>query len=447
MSPDAAPEADFVELVRQGRWEEVERFAPVELALHLPDLSTEEQDALLARLGRELQAEVLSEADVSVRRTILERWEPSDVAALVPHLPLDDGADLLEKLDEDHSREVLDHVGPAQAREVEELMSHPSDSAGGMMTPDCIRLPQGFTAEEALGAVRNSLDAEMVSYIYVLDAQGCLQGVVSLRGLLMARPHETLSQIMTRDFIAAHVDDDREKVTEMARRYNFVALPVVDGMGRLKGIITVDDILDVMEEEASEDMFRLAGTGMGNPTLEPSLARVMKRLPFLAITLGGGSASAWILSQYQDQLTSLAQLSFFIPMVIGMAGNVGVQSSTVVVRGLATGEITDRRFLKVMGHELSVALWLALAFCTVSMVAVYGLHDRLHVAAEFSWVVGLGMASGILMAAISGTFIPLSCAKLGVDPALAAGPFVTTINDITGVLVYLQVARWLMHLL
>lgn len=447
MNPDAAAPADFVELVRQGRWDELQKCAPVELALHLPDLDASEQDALLSHLSRELQAEILSEAGAAVRQGILERWEPSEVAALVPHLSLDDGADLLSRLDEDHSREVLGHVGPAQAREVEELLAYPGDSAGGMMTPDCIRLPQGFSAEEALQAVRNSLDAEMVSYIYVLDTQGRLQGVVSLRDLLISKPGATLTQIMTREFIAVGVEDDREKVTEMARKYNFVALPVVDAEGRLKGIITVDDILDVMEEEASEDMFRLAGTGPGSPTLEPVLGRVMKRLPFLAITLGGGSASAWILSQFQDQLTSLAQLSFFIPMVIGMAGNVGVQSSTVVVRGLATGEITDRRFLKVMGHELSVALWLALAFCTVSMAAVYLLHERLHVQPEFSWVVGLGMASGILMAAVTGTFVPLSCSKMGVDPALAAGPFVTTINDLTGVLVYLQVARWLMHLL
>jgi magnesium transporter len=434
---------NFEGFFKEGHWEKVSQIPAVELAHLLPDLSLEEQDHLLENQSLERVAAILSEADEAITKPLLERWTASSVADVVGSLNPDDGVDLLASLSDQESREVLKLVENNRAREVQSLLDYDPESAGGLMTPDCIRLPESFTVEEALTAVRDGLDAEMVNYIYVLDSQEHLRGIVSMRDLLNADSRSTLDKVMVKEFVSVQLNDDKEDVVETARKYDFLALPVLDNQGYFKGIITVDDILDVLDEEASEDMYRMAGTGAGTPTLEPVIVRVGKRLPYLGVTLFGGACAAVVFKQFSQHLNQLATLSYFVPMVIGMAGNVGVQSSTVVVRGLATGSIVPQRFWKVFKHEICVGGVLALFFCLFSTLIVFYCHDFFGVEADFAWYVGAGMASSISLAAVVGTSVPLLCEKFGIDPALAAGPFVTTTNDVIGVFVYLQIAKFL----
>jgi len=427
----------LIERLRVGDFENLEKIPDVEIAYLLPDLSDAQQDRLLISLDKERRAEILSEADDSVQKSIIDRFETAQVAEMIGELAPDDGADILEALPDKESREVLNQMDSASSKEMEELLHHDPESAGGLMTPDCILLNAEYTAEEAIHAARDALDAEMVAYVYIVDSQGRLEGVVSLRHLLMANPSALLSDIIVRDVVSVHLDDHKSSVAELAMKYHYVALPVVDEENRFKGIVTVDDIMDVMEEEASEDIFRLAGTESGSPTLESVMSRVKKRLPYLLVTLVGGGMAALILRQFKNEIEALVMLSYFIPVVIGMAGNVGVQCSTVVVRGLATGEIIPSRFSKVFVHEVKVGLSLSFVFCLLSSLIVYFIEPSIAI------TVGIGMASGIIMASTVGTAVPLFCEKMDFDPALAAGPFVTTTNDMLGVLVYLQVAKWL----
>lgn len=347
----------------------------------------------------------------------------------------DDLADLLERLPEELRRQALSHLEAEDRAHVEELLAWPPDSAGGIMSPVVFRLEESTTCRDAIAALQEQGDVEMVFYLYVENEAGQLVGVTSLRNLLMNSPSKPLSEIMATDVVAVQPETDQEEVARITSRYNFLAIPVVDDTRKLLGIVTVDDVLDVVREEAAEDMFKMAGVeqdadvhGSGAPTV------AFRRLTWLSVTLVGGVGLSELIGSFEATLARHAILAGFIPVVMGIGGNVGIQAATITVRNLATGAVTrEQGAAGLVAREGRVGLVLGVVLGTALLLYCFVRYYP-------DWHLGAAVSSSIVLAvlvsAVLGASIPLTLNRLGVDPAVATGPFVTTTIDITAIVVY-----------
>jgi magnesium transporter len=437
----------FQRLLRRGAISNIAkmlgRMHPADIAklvVHLP--STKEKRTVFELVrGEAERGKVLSEMDQGSIEQVLSEIPPADVAVLLKDLGTDDVADILGVLPQEQANEVLALMKTEDSTEIADLLKYPKDTAGSIMTTEFFSLNEEATAQEAIRRLQHATDAEMVFYIYVTDKEDHLVGILSLRQLLTVPPLTPLKHIMTRDVISVTVDVDQEEVARQVARYNLLAIPVVEKDGTLVGIITVDDVVDVIREEATEDMLKMAGAVEGDTHLKSSsFDAARSRLPWLFTNLIGSLVSGWILWLFRYTLQEVVAIVSFIPVIAAMGGNVGLQSSTLIIRGLATGRVELTDVWNVFFRELRIGFMLGVA-CGLLLTAVGWLW---HGQWFLGMVVGASLMIAFLVSTSMATIMPIVLKRMGIDPAVAAGPFVTTANDITGITIYLALATALL---
>jgi len=409
---------------------------PVDLADIIHYLDEEHRDYVFSLLNAELASDVLAELDQVSRDDILEELDERRISAIVNEMDSDDATDLVSDLPEALAEKVLDHIDTKDSDEVKELLSHEEDTAGGIMAKEFIAVHQNSTVDEAIQEIRKkSEEVENVYNVYTVDEQGKLVGIVSLKNLILSRPNVRVIDIMDRDVISVNTTIDQEVVAHIARRYDLVAIPVVNNDGILVGRITFDDVADVMQEEASEDIQRMAGITDEEEFRETSTFKILKvRLPWLIVGFFGQLVSAMILRNFEASIHQIITSAFFIPIIMAMGGNAGIQSSTIIVRGMATGEISIYYIGKRILRELYVALLNGLV-CGVLIIFVISIWLHMF---NFGVILGVAMLIVIVNASLTGAIVPVILKKFKIDPAIATGPFITTSNDVVGLLIYLS---------
>ncbi|MGQ0811194.1 MAG: magnesium transporter, partial [Nitrospiraceae bacterium] len=414
------------------------RMHPADIAKVIVHLSSPKDKRTVFELvrGETQRGQVLSELDNDSINQVLADLAPSDVAWLLKDLASDDVAYILGVLSEQRAQEVLALMKTEDSTEIADLLKYPKDTAGGIMTTEFFSLPEDATAQEAIRRLQQATDTEMVFYIYVTDKEERLVGVLSLRQLITVPPATPLKNIMTRDVMSVAVDMDQEEVARQVASYNLLAIPVVEKDGTLVGIITVDDVVDVIREEATEDMLKMAGAIEEEAvTRSSSVAAARVRLPWLFTNLVGSLLSGAILWFFRFTIQEVVAIVSFIPVIAAMGGNVGLQSSTLIIRGLATGSIELTDVWKVCFREIRIAILMGIA-CSVILTVVGWLWYQVFL----GMVVGISLMIAFLVSTSMATIMPIVLKRMGVDPAVAAGPFVTTANDITGITIYLVLA-------
>ncbi len=419
---------------------------PADLAWVFRSLPLGEQKAIFEIIARtDLVAGFLSELDETIMVDLVADLPSPYMADVVTNMASDDAADLLEALPNDIAVEIRTHMEADDRDEVEELLKYDPETAGGIMSPDFMYLDEELTVEEAIQKVqKRSEEKEMVFYLYITHGDGQLAGVLSLRELLLHPMHRQLKNIMNANVISVTTDTDQEEVAHIVSQYNLLAVPVVDATFNLVGIITVDDVIDVIREEATEDFLQMAGAGKDNEILlKPLHQKILLRAPWLLASWIGGVAAMFIINSFQYELQKVLALASFIPIIAGMGGNIATQSSTIVVRGLATGRINMMHFFTIVGKEFLVGIVLGGAFgLLLGLLAFF----RYTTPAYLGIVVGISVFSVMVMAATVGTIVPMVLKRLNVDAAIATGPFITTTIDILGVSLFFTVAKLLLHL-
>jgi len=380
--------------------------------------------------------------------TFLDFAEEMDVDELVDifeSMPTDDVADLLGQLSEEKAGAILEGMKKEGSEEVEGLLSYKDDTAGGIMIPDFIALREESTAAQAVKSLQKEyIDVEMPFYLYVLDDYDRLVGVSSLRQLVVVPPETPLKNFMSTDVFSVQTDMDQEEVARIVARYDILAVPVVDDQNKLVGIVTVDDVIDIFRREATEDILKMAGAGGEFVETKSVLKSTRIRLPWLFASCVGGIIAFFIIGYFEGSLNKIAYLAAFIPVIMGMGGNIGTQSSTIVVRGLATGRIHLKDFWKVVSKELSIGVILGIVYGLLM-----GTVARLRYGVDASSMmlaisVGLAVVSSMSIAALVGSLVPMALERINVDPAVATGPFVTTAIDIISVFFYFMLATTLL---
>ena len=412
-----------------------------ESAALLGHLTLSEQSKVLERLpDLELATAVFTYFDEESRGKLLPVLSTARLVSMVRLLPPDDATDLLGAVPAERLTEMLDQLPPTLAAEINKLLSYDPRTAGGLMTTNFFSLLETCTVAQALEQLRRAGKAETVFYVYVVNEARRLVGVISLRQLVMAEPETPLRMLMEGDVISVGVDENQEAIARLITQYDFLALPVVDLEGQLAGIITVDDIIDVISEEATEDMLRMAGVSPEEMAEGSARRAIRHRLPWLFASWLGGLLASYVIDSHEETLRSLIVLASFIPIITGMGGNAATQSLAVAVRGLATGSIDPRHFRRALIKEGRVGL---------SLGAIYGM---LLGTVAFAWqqipllgvVVGVAICTAMGIAAMLGGLLPLIFARFRIDPAVASGPFLTTAIDIIGLATYLMTAKLLM---
>jgi len=417
---------------------------PAELAWMFRHLTARERQDIFEMLKEpERVGDFLSELDESIRLDLISTLEPRRIVEVITPMSTDDQADLLDALSEELREQVLALMKKEDAAEVEELLQYDPDTAGGIMSPDFLAMDENLKVAEAIQQVQQlSEEAEMAFYIYVLDEKEKLKGVLSLRQLLMNAAGKELSSIMETDVVAVTLETDQEEVAHIVSRYNIMAVPVVDHDGVMLGIVTVDDIVDVIREEATEDFLQMVGAGKDREILlKPVLQNVLTRLPWLLASWVGGILAMFVISSFEEELAKVIILAGFIPVIIGMGGNIGTQSSTLTIRGLATGRVNIKRTWSFVGKQLRIGLLLGIFFGVLLGGLAWLFGDS-----RLGSVVALAICATMLLSTTLGTLVPIFLQRLDVDPAVATGPFVTTSADVLGVLIYFLLAKSLLGL-
>jgi magnesium transporter len=410
---------------------------PADLAQLFSELTDKDRHSafsLLVERNSRLAMEGLSELGPEAGAALLTDRSADDIVKLVQDLPTDDAAAIIDYLPEELSAAVLEQMQkrPAGA-DVGELLEYEEQTAGRIMNPKVFALAEDMTAGEAITALQGSRDVEVVFYLYVIDARRHLVGVVSLRRLLLVSPTTPLKRIMTTDLISVRVDMDQEEVARLVASYNLLAIPVVDQENKLVGVITVDDVIDVIKDEATEDVYRLAGvTGDDRVFTKPSES-LRKRLPWLVVNLATAFLAASVVAMFQNTISAVTALAVFMPVVAGMGGNAATQTLTVIVRGIALGELTWSNSRKALLKETLVGLGNGLSCGVIGAVVIILFKGNVWLGG----ILALAMVINMFIAATAGTLIPLALRALKVDPALASSVFITTLTDVCGFLSFL----------
>ena len=392
----------------------------------------------------EKKGTLLSEMDKDSSFDLILDLPIDEIVAIFETMPTDDVADLVGRLPVELSDAILEKMKDEGSEEVEDLLRYEDDTAGGIMVPDFIALREDISAKEAIESLQKEHQkVEMPFYLYVVDEYGNLVGVISLRQLVVVMPTALLKSFMTTDVFSVTTDTDQEEVAKLVARYDILAVPVVNETNKLVGIVTVDDVIDILREEATEDILKMAGVSGEEFVETKSILRSTRiRLPWLFASCLGGLVAFFVISHYEENLRKIAYLAAFIPVIMGMGGNIGTQSSTIVVRGLATGRLNVRDIWAIVIKELSVGSILGVTYGTlIGLVAE--IRYNVHALAFSVW---LAVFSSMAVAGLVGSLIPMLFAKLDIDPAVATGPFVTTAIDIISVTLYFSIATSLLAL-
>ncbi|MDO4922518.1 MAG: magnesium transporter [Peptococcaceae bacterium] len=413
---------------------------PKDIAEYIAELDDREmQAALIKVLEPEDAATVLFEMDDQELLTdVLLELPRALASAIVNEIPNDEAADMLEDMDESDRSRILSLFEEEDADDIADLLTYDSDTAGGLMTTEFVVVPVFVKAEKAIEIIRlYAPDAETIYYVYVIDGLNHLVGILSLRELIIAGPETLIGDIMIQNVTSCNVRDDQEEVADLMTKYDLLALPVVDDEDHILGIITVDDIVDVIQDEASEDIYRMAGTTEAELDEDASVVTAfLSRLPWLLITICGGFCSGAVLDHFEMTLSQVAALIIFIPMMTGIAGNVGTQSCTVTVRGIAMGNITTKVAVTTILREALLGFALGTTIGSiVCLVSSFWQHSF-----ALGLTVGLTILLNNFMAALLGTVVPLALERFHIDPAVASSAFITTTSDIVGLLNYSVIA-------
>lgn len=418
---------------------------PEDVAVLMRRLTPAERREIFTTLIQEYPdsaGDVLTELEPPLRNELLEGLTPEQIAGILELMEVDDAVFVVESLPSELHDRVLEIVDLRRLDEVQSHLTYEEDSAGRIMTTDFFALPESAQVKEAIAAVQGAADIEMIFYLYVVDGAGHLVGVTSLRQLLLASPDSTLGEIAQRQVIAVHTTTDQEEVAQLTARYDLLAIPVVDDDGVLAGIVTVDDIVDIVKEEATEDFYKLAGTSEDEIIYQERSVRVAGlRLPWLLVNMVGLLVTGVLLELFQVNLKEALFLLTFVPVIMGLAGSSGTQTSMITVRGLATGRLGSGggRMSHFFWQQVKTGAFLGLVLGALAAAAAVPLESN----AYFSLVVGVSLFTAVILASVNGVLIPLVFQKLGIDPAVASGPLVTASNDVLGILIYFTTA-WLM---
>jgi magnesium transporter len=414
---------------------------PADIAEAIEGLPVAMQAIAFRLLSKGEAIEVYEYLEPTLQQALIEEFKSQEVRDLVEQMSPDDRVRLFDELPAKFVRRLLQEISPQERDVTALLLGYEPGTAGRIMTPEYLSLKENMTAAAALGRIRQlAYVTETIYCLYVTDQARKLSGILSLRDLVVADPDQMIGEIMTREVVAVHTDTDQEQVAREIQRYDFLALPVVDSEKRLIGIVTVDDVLDILEAETTEDIYALGGlqAGDGDDYFQTDLWTVARRrVSWLLVLLITNTGTSAVISSQEDILQKVVALASFIPLLIGTGGNVGAQSSTVVIRGLNTDKIRAMGAARVIGREAMAGLFLGLMLASVVSVWSFWLQRD----AAVSIAVGTSLVAISTLAATAGSGLPLVFQKFGWDPALMSAPFITTAVDVTGVFIYLSVAR------
>jgi magnesium transporter len=405
---------------------------PADQADFIEQLDEEDRERVLRSFSPDQLSEVLEYLSDDLRSSLLEDVPVDTLVPLLDRLDEDVAADILQGLEEEKAEEVVKRL---EAREyVEELLDYPEESAGGRMSIDFVALRRAWTVDESIQFLRReSPDDTHPFYLYVVDEEQRLTGTVSLRSLVTAAPETPIAAILREELITAEVHDDQEQVAERMRHYNLLALPVVDAEYKLRGVITADDVLDVQVEEATEDIFRMAGLAEEERIFRPIRQALPPRLAWLILNLFTALMAAVTISAFEGTVERVAALAIFMPVVAGMGGNAGIQTITLVVRSIALGEVEGRDAMRILRHEIAIALVKGVVVAFIAATIAWVWQDS----PWLGLIVGLALLANIANATLVGVLVPLVLKHMRADPALASGVIVTTFSDVVGFFVFL----------
>ena len=408
-----------------------------QLFSELPDKERQSAFTLLAERNSKLAMEALSELGPEKGAKLLADRSAEEIVKLAQELASDDAAALIDYLPEELAAAVLELMQKRPAGgDVGDLLEYKEQTAGRIMNPKVFALAEDMTAGESITALQGSRDVEVVFYLYVIDARRHLVGVVSLRRLLLVAPDTPLKRIMTTDLISVRADMDQEEVARLVASYNLLAIPVVDEENKLAGVITVDDVIDVIKDEATEDVYRLAGVAGDDRVFTKASASLRKRLPWLLVNLATAFLAASVVALFTKTIDAVVALAVFMPVVAGMGGNAATQTLTVIVRGIALGELTWSNSRKALFKEAAVGIGNGFACGVAGAVVVWLFNGDKMLAA----ILAMAMIINMFVAATAGTIIPLALRAMKVDPALASAVFITTLTDVFGFFSFLGLA-------
>jgi magnesium transporter len=448
MSP-ALNQNDLARLVQIGDMRRVARalarLDDVQIAGYLDNFEPREQDLVFQALPSDRRPNVLASMRYEVAAELINRLAPEEAAGLLDNLQADDAADILGRVDEAKLRQILARFDVEDAHELEELLAYGERTAGGIMSPDVFSIHHDVTIAEATRMVQTATDLpQHVHYLYVVDEHDRLVGVIGLRQLVRSKPDMPIHAVMETELVYVTADTDQEKVAELASRYDLVGIPVVDDQRRLLGVVTIDDIVDVLREEATEDILKMAGAGQMLVETRSFGASFRARMPWLLAAALGGLLVATSLQGFESALQAVPALALFMPVVAGMGGNVGTQSSTIVVRGIAVGYVELNRLGRLILREIALGASLGALYGVLIAAAAPLLGVTASDPFNLGLVITLGMMGSMIIAAAVGTSVPLLMNRLNIDPAVSTGPFVTTSVDILGLLFYFWLATILL---
>jgi len=424
----------------------ISEFHPADIAEIIEQLNSDEAKYLFSLLDGELAADVLVEIPENDWNSYLKLLPPDVIAhRFIEYMESDDAADVMAELDEDLQDEVLQQLeDKEQAGDIADLLEYDEDTAGGIMAKELVAVNENWTVQTCLKEISiQAEDIDEIYYVYVVDDNFVLKGVLSLKMLIMKPTLTVIKSMVTEDVHFVRTDASQEEVAQIMEKYDLVALPVVDQIGRLKGRITIDDVLDIIREEADKDYQMASGISGDVDEGDNVFQRAWIRIPWLFIGMVGGIIGAGVLGSHSSQLEQIPAMAFFIPLIAAMAGNVGVQSSSIIVQSIASGarsfDSVGRKLLK----ELSVAFSIAFLFATLIFVYNYFFNGNMRL----TYSVSITLFIVMIFASVFGTVIPLVLNKFKIDPAVATGPFITTTNDILGLLIYMTVAQMFFKIL
>ncbi len=431
-------------LLREGQEDALAIFLRLvraeDIAQWLDHLDVEGRLQVLRVLDLQSAGTVLADTTAAIRTELVEALEPTELARIAEAMPPDEAADLIGDLADHDSALVLEEISPSDEKVIRELLEYPEDSAGGIMNPNVVALTGSATVDDAINRFRTARAKPIPGPVWVVDDEGSLVGLVRVHDLITRAPTERLAEIMDAEVISVRESTDQEDVADLVERYDFIAVPVVDSNNRLLGAVTVDDILDVIEEEATEDIYLMAGSSAGEEESESILHVARHRLPWLLICLAGTQLSTTVMKLSAGTVPLFEHVAIFTPAILAMGGNASLQSSTTTVRRLALDRLPRVRYLRHMLREVLVAFAMGLSCGAVESVIALALgYDPL-----VGLAVGLAMTVGMSAASLLGAAMPLLLTVARIDPAVASGPLVSTINDSLGLAVYFTISTLVM---
>jgi magnesium transporter len=420
--------------------DEVGEAHPADLAQVLRQRSVEDQVRLFRMLDPEAAGAVLSELDDDTLLNLVRALDEEEVSKILDRMPAEEAADVVEELPEEHAEKLLELMEEKKSEDVQELLEYPEHSAGRLMSPDLVSVEETMTVAQAIDHIRKSVLEDRPFELFVTDHHGHLVGAVPLRRLLLAPPETPIVAIRNEDIVSVTPETDQEEVARVVAKYDLAAIPVVDWQHRLLGSISVADVVDIVGEEASEDIFGLAGSDAAELEKRSPRQLAMLRLPWILATLVLELGAGVVIHFYDATLARVILLASFMPVIQAISGNTGLQSVTMIVRGLATGQVTLDRWWEPLRRQMQASAIIG-GVCAV----VVGLIGSLWHSLAFGLVVAVSMFVSVNLSGLAGTSFPMISKRLGLDPALTAGPFATTFQDVLGVTIFLSLATAMLH--